>query len=150
MALIGLQKNLRVGYMPQQVPMDAPGSVAEIAGQGLGKIGEEWERNRQIQKAVSKMSLDPNAPFNGLSGGQKHRTLLARALVHDPDLLVLDEPTNDLDVETPDLLEDLLVEYTGTLLLVSHDREFINEVVSSTLVFEGEGRVVEYVGGYDN
>jgi ATP-binding cassette subfamily F protein uup len=85
-----------------------------------------------------------------LSGGERNRLLLARMFTHSANLLVLDEPTNDLDAETLELLEELLVEFPGTLLLVSHDRAFLNNVVTSTLVFEGEGRVKEYVGGYDD
>ena len=85
-----------------------------------------------------------------LSGGERNRLLLARLFVRPSNVLVLDEPTNDLDIETLDLLEELLMEYAGTVLLVSHDREFTNNVVTSTLVFEGEGRVAEYVGGYDD
>jgi len=89
-------------------------------------------------------------PVRALSGGERNRLLLARLFARPANVLVLDEPTNDLDMETLDLLEDLLVEFDGTLLLVSHDRAFLNEVVTSTLVFEGEGRVTEYVGGYDD
>jgi ATP-binding cassette subfamily F protein uup len=85
-----------------------------------------------------------------LSGGERNRLLLARLFTQPSNLLVLDEPTNDLDAETLELLEDLLVEYTGTILLVSHDREFVNNVASDTLVFEGDGRVTDYVGGYDD
>jgi ATP-binding cassette subfamily F protein uup len=85
-----------------------------------------------------------------LSGGERNRLLLARMFTRPANLLVLDEPTNDLDAETLELLEELLVEYTGTLLLVSHDRTFLNNVVTSTLVFEGEGKVKEYAGGYDD
>jgi ABC transport system ATP-binding/permease protein len=76
--------------------------------------------------------------------------LLARLLTKPSNVLVMDEPTNDLDIETLELLEELLIEYPGTLLLVSHDREFLNNVVTSTLVLEGEGRVKEYAGGYDD
>ena len=85
-----------------------------------------------------------------LSGGERNRLLLARLFTKPSNVLVMDEPTNDLDLETLELLEDLLSEYAGTLLLVSHDREFLNNVVSSTLVLEGEGRVKEYAGGYDD
>ena len=85
-----------------------------------------------------------------LSGGERNRLLLARLFTKPSNVLVMDEPTNDLDIETLELLEDLLVEYPGTLLLVSHDREFLNNVVTSTLVLEGEGRVKEYAGGYDD
>ncbi|MCK9463088.1 MAG: ATP-binding cassette domain-containing protein [Proteobacteria bacterium] len=85
-----------------------------------------------------------------LSGGERNRLLLAKLFARPANTLVLDEPTNDLDVETLELFEDLLVEYEGTVLLVSHDRAFLNNVVTSTLVFEGGGRLSEYVGGYDD
>ena len=85
-----------------------------------------------------------------LSGGERNRLLLARLFTRPSNLLVMDEPTNDLDIETLELLEDYLMNYTGTVILVSHDRAFINNVVTSTLVFEGEGTVREYVGGYDD
>lgn len=85
-----------------------------------------------------------------LSGGERNRLLLARLFAQPANLLVLDEPTNDLDVETLELLEGLLAEYTGTVLLVSHDREFINNVVTGTLVLDGSGLVRAYAGGYDD
>jgi ATP-binding cassette subfamily F protein uup len=85
-----------------------------------------------------------------LSGGERNRLLLARLFLQPANVLVLDEPTNDLDAETLELLEELLVEYAGTLLLVSHDRAFLDEVVTGTLVFEGDGRVAEYTGGYED
>jgi ATP-binding cassette subfamily F protein uup len=88
------------------------------------------------------------SPVKALSGGERNRLLLARLFTRPANLLVLDEPTNDLDIETLELLEALLADWPGTLLLVSHDRAFIDHVVTSTLVFEGEGRVAEYVGGY--
>jgi ABC transport system ATP-binding/permease protein len=90
------------------------------------------------------------APITRLSGGERNRLLLAKLFAQPSNLLVMDEPTNDLDVETLELLEELLTEYKGTLLLVSHDREFLDNVVSSTLVLEGEGSVGEYVGGYSD
>ena len=85
-----------------------------------------------------------------LSGGERNRLLLARLFTRPSNVIVMDEPTNDLDIETLELLEELLVDYKGTLLLVSHDRAFLNNVVTSTIVFEGEGEVNEYVGGYDD
>ena len=89
-------------------------------------------------------------PVYVLSGGEKNRLMLAKLFTRPANVLVLDEPTNDLDAETLELLEELIFEYQGTLLLVSHDRDFLNNVVTSTIVFEGNGRVVEYVGGYDD
>jgi ATP-binding cassette subfamily F protein uup len=90
------------------------------------------------------------APITRLSGGERNRLLLAKLFAQPSNLLVMDEPTNDLDVETLELLEELLTEYKGTLLLVSHDREFLDNVVSSTLVLEGDGKVGDYVGGYSD
>jgi ATP-binding cassette subfamily F protein uup len=93
---------------------------------------------------------DATQPVGSLSGGERNRLMLAKLFAQSSNVLVLDEPTNDLDVETLDLLEELLVEYQGTVLLVSHDRAFINNVVTETLVFEGNGQIAEYVGGYDD
>ena len=90
------------------------------------------------------------APITRLSGGERNRLLLAKLFAQPSNLLVMDEPTNDLDVETLELLEELLADYPGTLLLVSHDRDFLDNVVTSTLVMEGEGRVSEYIGGYSD
>jgi ABC transport system ATP-binding/permease protein len=90
------------------------------------------------------------SPVRVLSGGERNRLLLARLFTRPSNVLVLDEPTNDLDMETLDLLEDRLMNYSGTILLVSHDREFLNNVVTETLVFEGNGVVAEYPGGYDD
>ncbi len=93
---------------------------------------------------------DARQPVSSLSGGERNRLMLAKLFARSSNVLVLDEPTNDLDVETLDLLEELLVEYQGTVLLVSHDRAFLNHVVTETLVFEGDGRIGEYAGGYDD
>jgi ATP-binding cassette subfamily F protein uup len=90
------------------------------------------------------------APITKLSGGERNRLLLAKLFARPANVIVMDEPTNDLDIETLELLEELLANWPGTLLLVSHDRDFLDAVVSSTLVFEGEGRVREYVGGYSD
>jgi len=89
-------------------------------------------------------------PVKVLSGGERNRLFLARLFTRPSNVLVMDEPTNDLDIETLELLEELLVEYSGTLLLVSHDRAFLNHVVTSTMVLEGDGIIAEYPGGYDD
>ena len=91
-----------------------------------------------------------DSPVKALSGGERNRLLLAKIFTQSANMMVLDEPTNDLDVDTLELLEELLSEYEGTLLLVSHDRTFLDNVVTSTLVFEGDGRFIEYAGGYDD
>jgi ATP-binding cassette subfamily F protein uup len=89
-------------------------------------------------------------PVSALSGGEQNRAILAKLFSKPANLLVLDEPTNDLDVETLELLEEILLDFDGTVLLVSHDREFMDNVVTSILVLEGKGRVVDYVGGYSS
>jgi len=89
-------------------------------------------------------------PVKALSGGERNRLLLARLFAQPANLIVMDEPTNDLDLETLELLEELLMEFPGTLLVASHDRAFLDNVVTSVLVFEGGGRVQEYVGGYSD
>jgi ATP-binding cassette subfamily F protein uup len=89
-------------------------------------------------------------PIGALSGGERGRLMVARALAQPSNLLVLDEPTNDLDLETLDLFQEMLDEYSGTVLLVSHDRDFLDRVVTSVIAFEGAGRWVEYAGGYSD
>ena len=108
-------------------------------------------RTRHVISYLQDFLFEPTrarTPARVLSGGERNRLLLARLFTRPANVLVMDEPTNDLDAETLDLLEDLLVEYQGTLLVVSHDRDFLDNVVTSTLVFEGDGRIGEYVGGY--
>ena len=90
------------------------------------------------------------AKVNSLSGGERNRLLLAKVLAQPSNLLILDEPTNDLDIETLDLLEEVLADYDGTLLLVSHDRDFLDRLVTSVIAVEGDGVVHEYVGGYSD
>ena len=90
------------------------------------------------------------SPVKSLSGGERNRLLLARLFAKPANVLVLDEPTNDLDIETLELLEELVGDFPGTVLLVSHDRVFLDRVATSTLAFEGDGRVTEYVGGYED
>lgn len=95
-------------------------------------------------------SSQAHSPVSSLSGGEKNRLLLAKTLAHPTNLLILDEPTNDLDMDTLDLLQDVLSDYDGTLLLVSHDRDFLDRLVTSTIVMEGNADVVEYPGGYSD
>ncbi len=110
-------------------------------------------RNRHVISYLEDFLFEPErarTPIKALSGGERNRLLLARLFTKPANVLVLDEPTNDLDAETLELLEDLLVEFGGTVLLVSHDRAFLNEVCTSLLVFEGDGKVSDYIGGYDD
>jgi len=111
------------------------------------------DRQQQVIGYLQRFLFSPeraNSPVAALSGGERSRLLLARLFTRPSNVLVLDEPTNDLDLETLELLEELLIEYSGTILLVSHDRSFLNNVVTSTLVFEAAGNIAEYVGGYDD
>jgi ABC transport system ATP-binding/permease protein len=110
-------------------------------------------RTRHVISYLEDFLFEParaRTPVKALSGGERNRLLLARLFTKPANVLVLDEPTNDLDAETLELLEDLLVEFGGTVLLVSHDRAFLNEVCTSLIVFEGDGKISEYIGGYDD
>jgi ATP-binding cassette subfamily F protein uup len=143
--------NLEVVYFDQlRAQIDDARSVADNIANGNPTITIDG-RTRHVISYLQDFLFTPErarTPARVLSGGERNRLLLARLFTKPANLLVLDEPTNDLDAETLDLLEDLLVEFQGTLLLVSHDREFLDNVVTSTLVFEGEGRIGDYVGGY--
>jgi ATP-binding cassette subfamily F protein uup len=111
------------------------------------------DRSRHVIGYLKDFLFPPqriDSPVKALSGGERNRLLLAKIFTQSANMMVLDEPTNDLDVDTLELLEDLLADYEGTLLLVSHDRTFLDNVVTSTLVFEGEGTFREYAGGYDD
>ena len=127
-------------------------SVKDYIAQGREYISIN-ERDVHVVTYLANFMFNPEqarAPIRTLSGGEQNRLLLARLFSLPTNLLVLDEPTNDLDVESLELLEELLLEYTGTVLIVSHDRSFLDNVVSSLLVFEGQGQVTEYVGGYND
>ncbi|MCP4698939.1 MAG: ATP-binding cassette domain-containing protein [Gammaproteobacteria bacterium] len=144
---------LHVAYFDQQrEALNPERSVADTVGEGREEIVING-RNKHIISYLGDFLFAPErarSPVKSLSGGERNRLLLARLFTRPANVLVMDEPTNDLDVETLELLEELLAEYTGTLLLVSHDRAFLDNVVTSTLVFEGEGRVCEYAGGYQD
>jgi ATP-binding cassette subfamily F protein uup len=143
--------NLEVVYFDQmRDQIDDNKSVADNIANGNTTVTIEG-RVRHVISYLQDFLFDPTrsrTPARVLSGGERNRLLLARLFTKPCNVLVMDEPTNDLDAETLELLEDLLVEYQGTLLLVSHDREFLDNVVTSSLVFEGNGRIEEYVGGY--
>ncbi len=127
-------------------------SVADNVAEGNERV-TIGGRDRHVIGYLQEFLFPPaqsRSPVRNLSGGERNRLLLARLFTRDFNLLVMDEPTNDLDVETLELLEQRLLEYRGTLLLVSHDRELLNNVVTSTLVMAGDGGVEEYAGGYDD
>jgi len=150
---VRLGTRLTVAYSDQlREGLDEERTVAENLGDGSDTVTVNG-RPRHVIGYLQDVLFSPDrarSPVRVLSGGERNRLQLAKLFTRPFNLLVLDEPTNDLDIETLDLLEDLLMEYTGTLLLVSHDREFLNNVVTSTLVIGTDGTVAEYVGGYDD
>lgn len=144
---------LQISYFDQlRARLDEDKTVEENIGDGNDRIIINGNP-RHIIGYLKDFLFSPDrarSPVRILSGGERNRLLLAKLLTKPSNVLVMDEPTNDLDAETLELLEELLLDYPGTLLLVSHDRVFLNNVVTSTLVFEGEGQISEYVGGYDD
>jgi ATP-binding cassette subfamily F protein uup len=145
--------NLEVAYFDQlHLQLDEEKSVRDNVSNGSDTVEINGRRRHVIGYLEDFLFTSEQAaqPVSRLSGGERNRLLLASLLTKPSNVLVMDEPTNDLDIETLELLESLLADYPGTLLLVSHDREFVNNVVTSTLVLEGEGWVKEYAGGYDD
>ncbi|MEI6739774.1 MAG: ATP-binding cassette domain-containing protein [Gemmatimonadaceae bacterium] len=150
---VRLGTNLEIAYFDQlREQLDPERSVFDSVADGAPMVrvgGSERHVNGYLQDFL--FSPDRvRTPVKALSGGERNRLLLARLFTRSFNLLVMDEPTNDLDLETLDLLEDRLLEYSGTLLVVSHDRAFLDAVVTSTIVLEGRGRVTEYAGGYSD
>ena len=145
--------NVQVAYYDQQrEQLDPDRSVVDTVGDGADTVTVNGVP-KHVHGYLADFLFSPErarSPVRALSGGERNRLLLARLFTRPANVLVLDEPTNDLDLETLELLEAQLVEWPGTLLLVSHDRRFLDNVVTSTLAFEGNGKVQEYVGGYED
>jgi ATP-binding cassette subfamily F protein uup len=145
--------NVRIAYYDQQrEQLDPDRTVFETVGEGNDTITANG-RTRHVNAYLHDFLFSRDrarSPVRALSGGERNRLLLARLFTRPANVLVLDEPTNDLDLETLELLEAELVDWPGTLLLVSHDRSFLDNIVTSTFVFERDGTVQEYVGGYDD
>lgn len=143
--------NLEIGYFDQlRQTLDLDKSVAYNVGEGRTYIKLNG-KDRHIVGYLKGFLFDPKRsmmPVKALSGGERNRVILAKLFTRPANLLVLDEPTNDLDIETLEVLETRLCEFAGTLIVVSHDREFLDNVVTSTIVFEKDGKIQEYVGGY--
>jgi ATP-binding cassette subfamily F protein uup len=151
--IVELGTNLEVAYFDQlRSQLDESKSVLDNVGQGRDTITING-RSRNLMGYLEDFLFTKErvqAPITALSGGERNRLLLARLFAKSTNLLIMDEPTNDLDIDTLEILEDLLLDYSGTLLLVSHDREFLNNLVTSTISLDGNGNAVEYVGGYDD
>jgi ATP-binding cassette subfamily F protein uup len=150
---VKLGTNLQVAYFDQlRDQLDLNKNAVDNIAEGREFIDIDG-KSKHIFSYLSDFLFSgerARTPLRALSGGERNRVLLAKLFSKSANLLVLDEPTNDLDVETLELLEDILTEYPGTLLLVSHDRAFLNNIVSSVIAFEGRGNVLEYIGGYDD
>lgn len=148
-----LGTKLEVAYFDQmRATLDEEKSVAENVTEGGDTIELNGEKRHIISYLSDFLFLPQRSrtPVKALSGGERNRLLLAKLFSKPGNLLVMDEPTNDLDIETLELLEDLLANYHGTLLLVSHDRKFIDNIVTSLLIFEGNGKITEFAGGYED
>ena len=149
---IRLGTNVEIAYFDQlREQLDEEKTVLDNVGGGSDQI-EINGRNKHVLGYLQDFLFEParsRTPVKFLSGGERNRILLAKLFARPANVIVLDEPTNDLDSETLELLEEKLMEFKGTILMVSHDREFLNNVVTSTIVFEAEG-INEYVGGYDD
>jgi ATP-binding cassette subfamily F protein uup len=145
--------NVQIAYYDQQrEQLDPERTVFDTVGEGRDTVTVAGQ-DRHVNGYLRDFLFPPErarSPVKSLSGGERNRLLLARLFTRPANVLVLDEPTNDLDLETLELLEAQLVDWPGTLLLVSHDRVFLDNVVTSTFVFEAPGEVVEYVGGYED
>jgi ATP-binding cassette subfamily F protein uup len=145
--------NLQVAYFDQlRAQLDETRSVQDNVAGGSDQV-EVGGQSRHVLSYLKDFLFSPERarqPVSALSGGERNRLLLAKLFTRPANLLVLDEPTNDLDAETLELLEELLLDFQGTILLVSHDRALLDNVVTGTLVLEGEGRVRDYVGGYSD
>ena len=150
---VRLGTHLKIAYFDQlRAQLDENLSVLDNVGQGRDMLTING-KTRSLIGYLEDFLFPPDlvrAPITSLSGGERNRLLLARLFADPANLLVMDEPTNDLDIETLELLEDVLLDFSGTLLLVSHDRAFLNNLVTSTLALDGSGGIVETVGGYDD
>ncbi len=150
---VKLGTGLEVGYFDQlREELDLEKSVAYNVGEGRTYIRLNG-KDRHVVGYLKGFLFSPKRammPVKALSGGERNRVILAKLFTRPANLLVLDEPTNDLDIETLEVLEQKLCEFAGTLIVVSHDREFLDNVVTSTIVFEEDGKVQEYVGGYSD
>jgi ATP-binding cassette subfamily F protein uup len=151
---IKLGTNLNVVTLDQQrAALDPAATLADTLTGGKSDLVHVGDQSRHVIGYMKDFLFKPEqarTPVGTLSGGERGRLLLAVALAKPSNLLVLDEPTNDLDLETLDLLQEMLADYPGTILLVSHDRDFLDRVATSTLAFEGGGKWLEYAGGYSD
>jgi ATP-binding cassette subfamily F protein uup len=145
--------NLDIAYFDQhRAQLDVNQTVQEIVGEGKQEVMVNG-KSRHVLGYLQDFLFSPKrarTPVRALSGGEKNRLLLARLFLRPSNLLILDEPTNDLDIETLELLEEVVANYAGTVILVSHDRDFVNNCVNTCLYFDGSGQITQIGGGYDD
>jgi len=158
--LLGLQKpdagevivtpGTRIAYMPQDIPMGLPGTIAEIVAEGAAhhELEGDWKVEMEAELWVDKVGLKPETLFSSLSGGQKRRVLLAKALASEPDVLLLDEPTNHLDIASIDWMEDLLKSSNTALLFITHDRAFLRRMATRILELD-RGQIFDWTCDWD-
>jgi len=146
---VWVRTGARLAFLPQDIQVSEPVSVAQWVGTGLAASGgERWSSEQRIATVLSRLQLDPHARLDQLSGGTRRRALLAQALVGDPQILLLDEPTNHLDIDTIEWLERTLLEFRGTVLFVSHDRAFIDRLASRIVELD-RGELKSFDGSYN-
>jgi ATP-binding cassette subfamily F protein uup len=151
---VKISKRLQPLYLDQnRTKLDPSKTILETLCPGGGDMVKVMGKPKHVMAYIKEFLFHPDqlrGPVSVLSGGEKNRLLLALSLAQDSNLLILDEPTNDLDMDTLDRLQDMLAAYDGTLIIVSHDRAFLDNVVTSTIVMEGDGTAIEYAGGYED
>ena len=151
---VAIQKGIRSAYLDQIVPRKMPGTVLEVAKGELNQVKDapeiegDWELHQQAEKVISQLGLDANGVFNTLSAGLKRKVLLAKALVSEPDILLLDEPTNHMDIDSIKRLEEILLRFTGALILVTHDRMFLQRIATRIVVID-RGRLFDQSCDYE-
>jgi ATP-binding cassette subfamily F protein uup len=142
---VSIQKDIRSAYLDQIVPGEIPGTVSEVVKEELSRIQDTlgiergWDLHQQAEKVISQLGLDANGVFNTLSAGLKRQVLLARALVGEPDILLLDEPTNHMDIDSIKQLEEMLLRFTGAIILVTHDRMFLQRIATRIVEIDRGG-----------
>src|SRR5687767_663041 len=142
------QPGLRIGRLAQDAPLQDARPVFDVVSEGLGNLGDdEWDRGPRVDRVLSRLGLPSGVSVTTLSGGWRRRVLLARALVGQPDVLLLDEPTNHLDIEAMTWLETFLIDYSGAVMLVSHDRVFLQRVATRIIELD-RGRLSSWPGDY--